>query len=317
MEITFTNPNYLWILLIIPIMILTHVFTLKRSRSEALKFSNFEAIERVAKGVFLGKPYQGLFKSRNLLLLMIRLLTYSMLIFAITGATLWYEGEISKFDYVVALDASSSMMADDFEPSRLEASKKAISSFIDNIPRAKIGIVSFSGTSFVEIRPTEEKEEVMQANSMVSIKEVGGTNIGDAIIIGANLLEESENKAIVLLTDGRSNTGTSPEEAAEYAKDNNVIVHTMGVGTEEGGVFMSLNVTSTIDEDTLQYVANATSGRYFKAEDAEKLENAFSSISQITTRKLSMDLSWILLLVAFGLLSLEWILVNTRYRTIP
>jgi len=327
MNITFTNPTYLWILAAVPILIITHFYTLGKSRSVALKIANFEAISRVTKGEFLGKPYKSFFRNKNPLILLLRTITYCLFILAISGATLWYVGESSESDFVLALDASSSMLADDFEPTRLDASKEAAKLFVNTVPKAKIGIVTFSGVPIVKLRPTKDKETIMQTINEIDIMETGGTNIGDAIISSSTLLGDQENGVsdiVVLLTDGRSNVGPQIDTAIEYAVDNNIVINTIGIGTEEGGKFLE-NVSqevadilvSKIDEESLQYIANVTHGKYYRAEDQQNLDNAFIEIASLTNRRISLDLSWMFLVAGLILLSLEWVLLNTRYKTIP
>lgn len=322
MELTFTHPQYLWILLVIPFLAITHIFTLKQKKEAALRFANFDALERVSKGEFLGKPYFGLFRSKNIVLLLLRMLTYCLLILSISGATLWYIGETSSFDFVLAIDASSSMLADDFTPNRLEAAKESANLFVDNVPgNTDIGIVSFSGIASIDLRPVADPAKVKNTTNYISIKETGGTNIGDAIITSINLLSsekiDEEADVVILLTDGQSNIGTPVEQAINYANKNDVTVHTIGVGTEEGGKFLFGDVISKLDEASLKNIADQTLGRYYRAENKDVLKEAFKKIASITEKKLSLDLSWILLILGICLLSLEWILINTKYRTIP
>ena len=318
MEIVFTNPQYLWLSLGIPVLAMIHLATLKKSRSLALKFSNFEALEKVSRGAFLGTPYKGLLTNRNLFLLLIRAITYLILILAISGPIVYYYGKASNFDFVLAIDASSSMLADDFKPYRLEAAKEAALIFVDSIPnKAKIGVVSFSGTVFIEQKLTNELNKVKDVIRAINIKESGGTNIGDALITSANLFGGDNPKVVVLLTDGQSNVGTQVEDAIKYAKENNVQAYTIGVATKEGGNISDLSFVSKIDEETLQAIATLTGGKYFRAENEAVLNKAFNDVALSTVRRMSLDASWILLMIGLISLSLEWFIVSVKYKTIP
>jgi Ca-activated chloride channel family protein len=317
-EVTFANPVYLWTLLLLPFMIVIHILILKKIKTAALKFSNFEAIERVSKGDFLGKRYNGLFTNKNVFLLLLRLLVYSMLIFSVTGTILWYVGESSDFDYVLAIDTSTSMLADDFKISRLEAAKDAANLFVDSsIGKSNIGVVSFASTIFVDKELTSDKNDVREIIEKLDVKESGGTNIGDAIITSVNLLDGGKAKIIILLTDGQSNIGTSPDVAVDYANSKAVIIHTIGMGTEAGGKIFGLNITSKLDEQSLKRISLDTNGKYFKAESEDVLKDAFKEIATFKEKKVSLNISWILLIIGFSLLAVEWILVHSIYRTIP
>ncbi|MFH1641761.1 MAG: VWA domain-containing protein, partial [Nanoarchaeota archaeon] len=315
---------YLWILLLVPFIILTHIFTLRHVKSAALKFSNFEAIERVSKGEFLGKPYGGLFRNKNIFLLFLRVIVYTLIILSVAGITIWYTGEASDFDFILAIDTSTSMLADDFNVSRLEAAKEAATIFVDSvIGKSNIGVISFASTVFVDKEPIYNKGEVKKIIGQLNIKESGGTNIGDTLITAGNLLirDQSEknqkSKVIILLTDGQSNTGTSVDTATEYVRMREIIIYTIGMGTEEGGNFFGLDLVSKLDEDTLKDIAEKTNGKYFRAESQQVLENAFKQIALFTVKTISFDISWILLIIGLFLLALEWILVHTVYKTIP
>lgn len=317
-EVTFANPSYLWTLLLIPFIITAHILTLKRQKTAALKFSNFEAIERVSKGEFLGRAYSRLFTNKNVFLLSLRVFIYITLIFSVTGTTLWYTGKASDFDFIIAVDTSTSMLADDFNATRLGAAKNAAQIFIDSVQgKSAIGVVSFASTVFVDKEPIESKEEVKNVISSLDIKESGGTNIGDAIITSTNLMKGDNAKVIILLTDGQSNTGTPVNIAIDYAKSDGIIVHTIGVGTEEGGKIFGLDITSKLDEESLRNIAENTAGKYFKAGSKEVLENAFKEIASFTERIISINISWVLLIIALVLLAVEWILTHTIYKTIP
>lgn len=321
-EFTFDNPAYLWTLLIIPFVIITHFFTLKKAKTAALKFSNYNAIERVSKGEFLGKPYKGFFKNKNLSLLILRLIVYTLLIFSVTGTTVWYLGTVSDYDFVLAIDSSSSMLADDFDPNRLEAAKDAAKQFISIVPdRSNIGVTTFASSAFIDLELISDKGELKVVISNIGIKESGGTNIGDAIITSSNLMTsekgDKKSRAIILITDGQSNVGTPVDVAIDYAKSKNTVIHTIGIGTEEGGKLMGVNFTSKLDEESLNVISSSTDGKYFRAESKEFLIEAFNEIASFSEKKIPFNISWILLIIALVLLAFEWVLLYTVYKTIP
>lgn len=317
-EVTFTNPSYLWILILVPFMVVLHFFTLKHSKAAAIKFSNFEAIERVARGDVFGAPYKGLLRNKNLGLLLLRALVYCLLIFSVAGTTIFYEGKASVSDYVLAIDASSSMLADDFTPTRFDAAKEAASNFIEIVTKgANIGIVTFASTSIINLRPTSNLQEIRDSLSDIDLHESGGTAIGDAIITSTNLFNANISKTIILLTDGQNNVGVGPAIAAEYAKQNGVVVHTIGIATKEGGKVSALNLISKLDEVFLEKISKDTSGKFFVVGSIENLNDAFKQITSSTEKLLSANISWILLISAVVLLGLEWMLIHTIYKTIP
>ena len=119
------------------------------------------------------------------------------------------------------------------------------------------------------------------------------------------------------MTDGQSNVGIDPDVAIDYAKKNDVIAHTIGVATKEGGNVSSLNLISKVDEDLLQKISQETNGKSFIAENTDKLKEAFIKIATADEKTISVNISWILLISAITLLGIEWILINTIYKTIP
>ena len=313
----FTNPFYLWLLISIPLLILTHFFVLGYLKKRAVKFANFEAIKRVTGAKFELKNVKTI--SKNRFLLLIRIFVLLFLIFSIAGPVLWYSGQSSEFDFVIAIDASSSMLADDFTPYRLDAARKASSSFVESLKaKTNIGIVSFAGTSFVEQDLTDNLKKAEDAINGVRIKRSGGTDIGGAIITSTNLLLNQENsRVIILLTDGQSTVGTPVDESIEYANKNYVTVNTIGIGTEEGGTFIKGDLLSKLDEPTLIDIAQKTDGNYYRAENEESLANAFEEISASSQKKIPINLSSGFMMIALALLFIEWGMINTKYRTLP
>jgi Ca-activated chloride channel family protein len=312
MEITFSNPMYLWFLVVIPLMILAHFVSLKFTKKKALKFANFPAIEYVTGKRILSKNYT---------MLLVRLVTLFLLILAVSGAVFWYEGEAGKADFVLAIDASGSMLAKDYDPDRLESAKSAALTFADSISeQTDIGVISFAGVSFIKQTLTSDMSKVRSAINNISVELAGGTAIGSAIISSVNLLTNPQKaKIIILITDGQNNVGPSVDEAIGYANENHVTVHTIGIGTEEGGGFPEMNLTflSKIDPETLMKIAHETNGNYYEVRNETGLSDIYRGIALSSTQKLSVNLSLIFLIIAMVLLFAEWGLVNTKYRTLP
>ncbi len=312
MEVTFINPIYLWFLVSIPFLILTHFFTLKYVKRRAMRFANFEAISRVTGGQAL---------SKNISLLFIRMFTLLFLILSAAGTILWYKGQSSDYNYVLAIDASGSMLANDIEPNRLEAAKDAAVLFVDNLKsRAKIGVVSFSGVGSVEQKLIEDYTTTKETIRNIQIKTIHGTAIGDALVSSSNLLvTEEKAKLIILLTDGRENIASEEEinKVIDYLKESHITVNTIGVGTTAGGMLPGIEMISTLDEPMLMKIAETTGGKYYRAEKKEDLEGIYKAIATSTEADLPVNLSIPFMLAALALLFLEWGLINTKYRTIP
>jgi len=308
MEIEFVKPEYLLFLIAIPLLIFVHFYSLKYGRKQALKFANFEAIRRVTGEHIV---------SKNVLLLLMRIATVVFLVLAVTGTKIWYTGSTAEYDMVLAIDASSSMLAEDYKPNRLEATKAALLMFLDNLPgKIKVGLVSFSGASFIHTMPTTDIEKVKEEIAKLEIQKLGGTDLGTAIITSANILPKEGPKVIVLLTDGQSNIGISPEDALDYIKDYKVIIHTIGIGTHEGGVISDIGAAFRLDEETLKEIAARTGGQYFRPIDEQSLRDTFMQISQFKEKPLSIDISLYLLFAALVFLMIEWGLISTKYKII-
>ncbi len=309
MEVSFANPQYLWLIGAIPLLIFVHFYTLTHTKREALKFANFDAIMRVTGGRAV---------SKNVILLMLRVCIIAMLILAVAGAILWYEGTSAKYDMVLAIDSSSSMLANDYTPNRMEAAKNAAGLFIDRVRGdVKVGVVAFSGGATIEQEPTTDLKKAKESISQLQIQILGGTDIGQAIVTSANLIRTSDApKVIILLTDGRSNVGTDPMDAIDYIGKDTIVIFTIGIATASGGEVEGVSAAFTIDEETLKQIAEATGGKYFHADSAASLEDAFTEIAQFQKKKLKLDMSPYLLLLAFFLLFIEWGLISTKYRII-
>lgn len=254
-----------------------------------------------------------------------RLIILSCLILSVSGVTIWYTGRGSDFSYGLLIDASVSMGANDFQPSRMEAAKEAALTFVDAVGAARVGVVTFTGTTFVRQRMTNDLDDVRDVIKEIGIETVGGTAIGDTLVVGSNLFFsgkqtgsgiEGKDNVLILITDGQSNVGLEVGDAIPFLLDNNVLVHTIGIGTLEGGEFLE-DVVSKLDEETLKFIAKETGGTYFRAGDANELEKIFEDLAELKIKRISKNLTVALLLVGVVLLLVEWGLMNTKFRSLP
>jgi len=324
MEIVFQNPIFLWFLTSIFLLIFVHIFTLKHVKRKALKFANFDAIARVTGKTIL---------SQNATLLAIRIFTLVFATLALAGTTIVYTGQTNDFSFVLAIDASGSMSSDDFSPNRLESAKREAISFVNSLSsETKVGVTSFSGTTFIEQEVTNDLDTVKRKIDQIKIKEIGGTDLGEAIITSINMFnqrnpeepdiivgKEDKAKVLILLTDGRSNVGVDIKEAIPYSIKNEVLIYTIGMATKKGGKISGIDqgLLLTLDSETLQTISVNTGGKYYEAEDEITLAKAYKEISTSTSELISLNLALLFMTLTILLLFIEWGLVNTKYRTIP
>jgi len=318
MYFTFDHPVYLWYLLSIPLLIVTHYAFLKYTRRRALKFANFQALKRVTDDKVVTK---------NHIILIVRAMIILCLIFAIAGTTLWYKGKTNNNDFILAIDTSSSMTAQDFKPDRIEAAKSYLNTFVDNLnSEANIGVLSFSGVAFIEHLPSSNKNEIKTAISGIQAAQVGGTDIAGAIVTGTNMLIGSKNgKLMILLTDGSNTvsyfTKDPIDEAIKYAKSNNLIIYTIGLGTVGGPIGYLpeyYNVSSVFDETALQKIANETGGTYYYAGNNQELDATYKDILTNTKEAyIAVPMDLILALTALIVIFVEWGMISTRFRGLP
>lgn len=305
--IIFTRPEYLMLLLAIPVLIFFHIFSLKSVKKRAIKFANFEAITRI-KGVEIF--------SKNLTILYISIIIIALVVFSVAGVSITRDVKATELAFVLVIDSSGSMNAKDIAPDRFEAAKKAGLDFLEMVPeKTKIGVVSFSGNVLVEQELSEDKSKIKLAIENIKSKTIGGTDILGAIIASTNLLRNEEAKTIVLISDGQANINTL-QDIIDYSNKNNVRVHCLGIGTREGGTDET-GAVFKISEDTLKTIAYNTEGQYYNIQNVEDFYYSLNEIIKVTEKRVIHDLSLYLMIAALVLFILNFVLINTRYRTLP
>ena len=299
---TFEHPQYLFLLVLLPLMVFIHFYSLGNKKKTALKFANFDAIARI-RGVD--------FFSKNLVILFLNSFAILFLVLAASGLNLHTMAQSSSFSYVLAIDNSDSMSANDFSPNRLESAKKAALNFIDVLPRGvKAGVVSFSGNAYIEKDLVEDKLQLRNAINGITLEGFGGTDLYETVITSTNLLKGQEHRAIILLSDGQINVGEL-EDIIQYARDNDVIVHSIGIGTEEGGE--TDYAYSKLDEESLKSISYNTNGNYTRVRDDRILSDVYSNFLSLTEKRISIDLTLYLVLIVIFLIVIWFFLSNTKY----
>lgn len=330
MSLQFAHPEYLWFLLIIIPFVAWYIYSCHR-RCPSISISSVEAYENQRAS---WKQYllHAMFA--------VRMLAVAALIVIISRpqtSTRWSNSTTNGTDIVMALDISSSMLAGDFDPNRLEAAKKVASRFITQRTDDNIGLVVFAAECFTAVPMTTDHAQLINYLNEV---EVGlledNTAIGDGLVTAINRIKDgkAKSKSIILLTDGSHNAGQlTPSDAAEIASLNDIKIYTIGVGrngtapypqVDQFGRVYNVNLPVVIDEKTLTSVANQTGGKYFRATDEHVLSDIFEEIDRLETTEISVQkfaqtdenyLPWALL--AMGLILFELISRIVVIRNIP
>lgn len=305
--IIFTKPQYLVFLLIIPLLIFFNIISIKMSKKRAIKFANFDAIAKI-NGVDIF--------SKNLTILYLHCFIAIFIILAISGVTLIRTVDTSSVSFALTIDSSRSMATTDIVPTRFDAAKKAASTFIDLLPEgSRIGIVSFSGSATIDQELTSDKALIKGAINNINIKEVGGTDIYSALVTSSNILKEESAKSIILISDGSINLNLV-QNIVDYVQKNQVIIYSLGVGTTEGGSDDS-GAYYKISEENLRLISENSGGRYYNIQQAGDFYSSLNDIISLARKSAIKDLSFYFLILALLLFVVEFILLNTRYRTLP
>jgi Ca-activated chloride channel family protein len=240
-------------------------------------------------------------------------------------------------DIVLSIDVSSSMLAKDLKPNRMEALKVVAADFVQSRPNDRIGLVLYAGEGYTKVPVTSDKAVVIDALLGIKFDNVlqDGTAIGTGLATAINRLKDSKAKSrvIILLTDGVNNSGTiEPETASEIAKEYGIKVYTIGLGSNgmamypysiaPNGDFIYKMMKVEIDEKFMKSIAKNTGGKYFRATSNSKLEMIYDEINKLETTEIEelkfydYDEKYRTFLIFAGLLLLlEVGLRNTVYRS--
>ena len=326
----FANPTYLYLLLLLIPMIGWYIWKLCKSQA-SLQVSSSEAFD--APGATSWKVY---LRHVPFILRMAAVAVLIIILARPQSTNSWQNTSTEGIDIVLAMDISSSMLAQDLKPNRLEASKDVAASFINGRPNDNIGLVVFAAESFTQCPLTTDHTVLLNLFKDIQPGIIqDGTAIGLGLANAVSRIKDSQakSKVIILLTDGVNNAGEiAPVTAAEIAKTFGIRVYSIGVGTQGMAPYpfqtafgvQYQDIPVEIDEETLKQVAATTGGQYFRATDNASLKEIYSEIDKMEKTKISVQQyskkqeeykNWALLL--FALLLVEILLRNTLLRNIP
>ena len=287
-------------------------------------------------------PYAGLTKTWKQYLVhapfVLRLVSFSMIILILArpqSSDSWQNTEIEGIDIMMAIDVSTSMLAEDLKPNRIEAAKDVAAEFINGRPNDNIGLTIFAGESYTQCPLTVNHEVLLNMFSNIKCGIVeDGTAIGMGIANAVTRLKDSKakSKVIILLTDGTNNAGDiSPLTAASIAKQFGIRIYTVGVGTNGEAPYpyptafgvQYVNVPVEIDENMLREIASTSDGQYFRATSNTRLKEVYAEIDKLEKTKLNVkefsrkeEEYQVFALVAFLAILLEVLLRNTVLKRI-
>ena len=291
----FEYPKLLWLLFVPAFLLLHYIWLELAKRHPHLRVST--SVPWKLRGttfmtVFRHVPF------------VCRFIALSLIVVAIARPRTYEEVEkvdTEGIDIILAMDVSTSMLARDLTPDRLNASKDIAIEFISQRPYDRMGIVVFAGESYTQCPLTTDRATLINLMKDIQTGIIDdGTAIGNGLATAVARMKDSDAKSrvIILLTDGVNNRGeVSPQMAAEIAKTYGVRVYTIGVGKEGMAPYPVMTpwgveiqqVKVEIDEDLLKEIANSTGGRYFRATDNTKLAEIYSEINQMEKARTTVD----------------------------
>ena len=329
-KVTFLNPEFFWLFLLIPVVIAWQIWKIKE-QAATLKISSLKGFKNSKSVLAKLKP----------ILFVFRILALSSLIIAMARPRTVDVSSKTKttkgIDIVMSVDVSGSMLAKDFKPNRMEALKVVAENFVKERPNDRIGLVVYASEAYTKSPVTSDKAVVMDAIKSIKYDNVlqDGTGIGMGLTTAINRLKDSKakSKIVILMTDGVNNAGfIEPQTASDIAQQYGIKVYTIGIGSNgmadfpyaiaPNGQFLFRMMKVEIDEALLRSIAKKTGGKYFRAYSNQKLESIYNEINKLETTEIQ-ELKFYdydekfrpFALFAGLLLLLELGLRNTLYRS--
>lgn len=294
-EYEFFSPHWLWLLCLLPLFLI-FPYLLEKNRKGEIKYSRSTSDQTNIGSRWIFRVRQALILSNVAIV--------ALLILALAKPFNWNDYDASNKNYkdgidiILAMDVSLSMLAMDFTPNRLEASKQVAKDFIDGRHGDRIGLVVYAGEAYTACPATLDYTILKKQIDVINGDRIeGGTAIGTGLGTAVSRLRNDSiaSKVIILLTDGSNNSGeVSPIMAAELARAKNIRVYTIGVGSTGEALSPDItpfgvqyrNMPVEIDEMTLMKIADIANGQYFRATDEKSLKAIYEEIEKLEKRKM-------------------------------
>lgn len=326
---TFANPEWLWLLALVPLLGLGEWW--RARRRPGLRFSNVRLTAAVPAS--WAQRLRGLPTVLRMGVLVLGLLALARP----QEENVVRERHAEGIDIMLVLDSSTSMRAEDFEPNRFQAAQAVAREFVENRFSDRVGLIVFAAQAYTQTPLTLDYDFLLRMLDEVQVGVINdGTAIGTALAMATNRLKDTaaESKVVILLTDGQNNRGEiDPATAAEVAASVGVRVYAIGVGAHGSAPFVVDHpfagqrrqmMPVEIDEEMLHTVAEATGGRYFRAASKESLRTVYEEIDELETTEVEERIYTdyaerypLFLWPAFGLLFAEVLLSTTALRRFP
>jgi Ca-activated chloride channel homolog len=294
----FANPDYLYLMLLLPAMILLYIINTIRKKRALARLGRIELVSTLVPEMSKTRPFI------KFILQLIAVLAGVIILSRPQFGSKIEDVKKEGVEVIIALDVSNSMLAEDIQPNRLTRAKQAISRLVDNLEKDKIGLIVFAGDAYTQIPITTDYVSAKMFLSAINPDMVPkqGTAIGAAITLGMRSFSpgEGKSKALIIITDGE-NHEDNPVSAAEEAYKAGIIIHTIGIGSAEGvPIPVSVNgkkdflkdvdgntVITKLDEEILQKIAVATGGNYVRASNSNiGLDGIFNDIRKMKKQEL-------------------------------
>jgi Ca-activated chloride channel family protein len=285
---SFASPWLLLGLLALPLLVLGYRLLQRRPGRYPVRYTNLDVLASVVERTRSWRQHAGL---------AFFLLALTALLVGFARPSMYRLADREEATIVLVIDVSGSMQADDVEPTRLEAAQKVVREFLQGLPkRFQVGVVSFSETAEVAAPATEDRQLAIDAIDYLYPQR--GTAIGDGIARGVEVARAAEvgragverPAAILLLSDGSQTEGLLlPQEGAARAKSFKIPIYTVALGTPEGVVEFTRFGGSRIipvppDKTTMRQIAAATGGRFYEAESAGDLREAYDKMGYVVSK---------------------------------
>ena len=293
-KMTFLNPEFFWLFILIPAVIAWQIWK-RKEQTATLKISSLKGFKNTKSVLTKLKP----------MLFVFRLLALSSLIIAMARPRTVDVSSKTKttkgIDIVMSVDVSGSMLAKDFKPNRMEALKDVAENFVKGRTNDRIGLVVYASEAYTKSPVTSDKSVVMDAIRSIKYDNVlqDGTGIGMGLTTAINRLKDSKakSKIVILMTDGVNNSGfIEPQTASDIAQQYGIKVYTIGIGSNgmadfpyaiaPNGQFLFRMMKVEIDETLLRSIAKNTGGKYFRAYSNQKLESIYNEINKLETTEI-------------------------------